>query len=379
MYKLLNDISFIFKVLPVFILLFASCAGKQQTTIDTGQDEAKEAEGLEIYRVGDCRVARVLSPGDTTQVLGTYIFPDTDDTADIPEIEGAYIFPPSKRQNILLYTSVYATGLKELNSQGIIKAVGDSQYFTDKDIIEGLENGKIVDVGTIMEPVAEKIIAAKPDMILVSMYDGVDVSKLEKLGIPIVYLCESSETSPLGKAEWLKLLGLIAGNKEGADKIYDTVCKEYNLLKQKGISSNKKPKVMTETMYEGTWFVAGGKSYAAALIEDAGGQYIWSDDDTAGSLPKGFEEMLNRGADADIWLIKSFGKDLTLKDLETEDSRYMLFKPAKRGGVWNVNTQALPFFDETPFHPELILKDYIAIFHPENSKETQPHYFKSVK
>lgn len=358
----------------LFVLI--GCTPRQER--DQVADEAPNALGLEIYRDGDCWVAAVVSPVDTTQNLGVYIFPDTDDAQQIPDIPNAKVLPPSKRKRILLYTSVYSSVLKELNSQQLIKAIGDAEYFTDRDLLDRIESGEIADVGSLQEPAAEKIIAAKPDMIIVSHYDGADFSKLEKLGIPIIYVRESSELTPIGKAEWIKLFGIIAGKKDMADTIFKKANTEYQVLKEKVSGIAKKPKVMAETMYEGTWYVAGGKSYAATLIQDAGGNYIWSDDESSGSLPKGFEAMLDRAADADIWLIKWMG-DLTLNDLEAQDSRYMLFKPAKSNGVWSVNTFAVPFYDETPFHPELILKDYISIFHPEVFADSvTPRYFKRV-
>lgn len=366
----------IYKLLPILLLALASCSGSRERLAVT--DEAPAADGLEIYRDGDCWVADVISPVDSTQNLGVYIFPDTDDTKNIPDIPGGKVLPPSKCKKILLYTSVYSSAIKELKSEQLIKAVGDAEFFTDPDIIDRIKNGEIIDVGSQQEPVAEKIIAAQPDLIIVSHYDGADFSKLEKLGIPIIYMRESTELTPMGKAEWIKLLGIIVGKKESADKIYNTVSADYKALKSKVANVKNKPKVMAETMYEGTWYVAGGKSYAARLIEDAGGSYIWSDDSSSGSLPKGFEAMLERGNDADIWLIKWLG-DLTLSDLEVQDSRYMLFKPAKTGGVWSVNTLAVPFYDETPFHPELVLKDYITIFHPEMLSDSEsPRYFKRI-
>lgn len=365
-----------FAILLIGCAISACSESKRTASI---KDEAPEARGLEIYRQGDSWVAKVISPSDSTKDLGVYIFPDAEDSKNLPEIAGAHVFPPSKRKSILLYSSVYSSVIKELDSQEIIKAVGDADYFTDPDITDGLKNGKIIDVGSSQEPIAEKIIATKPDMILVSHFDGFDASKFEKFGVPIIYLRESSEVTPLGRAEWIKLLGLICNQKEKADKIYNAVSKEYASLKSKAAGANAKPTVMTETMFEGTWFLPGGKSYAAAMIEDAGGKYIWDDDTSAGSLQMSFEAVLERGAEADIWLIRVFDEELSIKGLEAKDSRYLLFKPANSGGVWSVNTKAVPFYDETPFHPERLLKDYIAIFHPELLPKQSPRYFKRAK
>lgn len=377
----MKAVSHIFNLALVLALCILPLAcGNAGRRTDNPADETHEAKGLEIYRDGDCWVAKVISPTDSTQDLGVYIFPDSDENAEIPDIEGADIFPPSRRRRVMVYSSVYTSALKELESQGLIKVAGDTRYMTDPYVTAGLNEGSIVDGGMQQEPNMERIIAAKPDMILVSHYDGMDPSKLEKSGIPIIYLRESSEQDPLGRAEWIKLFGLIAGKKEKADSIYNQVKERYRSLTKTASGINGvKPLIMTETMYEGSWFVPGGKSYAAKMIRDAGGRYIWDDDTSAGSLQMSFEAVLDRASEADIWLIKSFGKDLTLSDLEEQDPRYMLFKPAKTGGVWNADTQAVPLYEETPFHPEMLLQDYITIFHPGALPGKEARYFKPAR
>lgn len=366
--------------LALALCVLTLACGSHGKRADNPADETHEAKGLEIYRDGDCWVAKVISPTDSTQDLGVYIFPDSDENVVIPDIEGADIFPPSKRRSVMVYSSVYTSALKELESQGIIKVAGDTRYMTDPYVTAGLRDGSIVDGGLQEEPNMERIIAAKPDMILVSHYDGMNPSKLEKSGIPIIYFRESSEQDPLGRAEWIKLLGAIAGKKEKADSIYNQVKVRYlSLTKAAARIQGDKPLVMTETMYEGSWFVPGGQSYAAKMIRDAGGRYIWDDDLSAGSLQMSFEAVLDKANEADIWLIKSFGKNLTLSDLEQQDSRYMLFKPAKTGGVWNADTQAVPLYEETPFHPELLLQDYITIFHPGSLPGKEARYFKPAR
>lgn len=367
-------------LLLALICGFMLCACSSGKRAENPGDVAKEARGLELYREGESWVAKVISPEDSAQNLGVYIFPDTDDSNGIPDIAGAKVIPPSKRKRVMLYSSVYSSALKELGAQDIIKVVGDVQYITDQYILDKLADGSIADAGMQQEPVTERIIEAQPDLIIVSHYDGADFSKLEKTGIPILYMRESSETDPLGRAEWIKLLGLVAGKKDLADDIYESVKTKYNGLKTKVAgASEAAPEVMAETMYQGTWFVGGGKSYAAQMIEDAGGRYPWCDDDSAGSLSLSFESVMDKAADADIWLIKMFDQDLTLSALEAMDTRYMLFNPAKSGGVWAVNTARVPFYDETPFHPDLLLKDYISIFHPSVLPGCTPRYFKRVQ
>lgn len=359
------------------LLLSLSCSDHKSKPAQAN-NETTEAHGLEIYRDGDCWVAKVKSPSDSTQNLGVYIFPDKENSSNLPSIPGAIIFPPSKRGKIMAYTSVYTSAIKELGAQDIIKIVGDTPYFTDPFIVNGLKNGTILDGGMQQEPVTERIMTAKPDMIILSHYDGFETGALAKLNVPIIYMRESSETDPLGRAEWIKLLGLITGKKAKADSIYSIAKTRYTDLANKAKAVKNKPSVMAETMYQGTWAISGGNSYAARLIEDAGGKYLWADDNSTGSLQLSFETVLGKASNADIWLIRTFGKDMTLSQLKSMDSRYMLFKPTRKGGVWNANTAKVPLYDETPFHPDLLLKEYITIFHPALLPDSELKYFSRV-
>lgn len=371
-------------LLTLFILLslvLQSCGGKRQAKAESSPDgKLDHARTLTIYREGDCSVARVMSAADSTVVIGTYIFPDSDTVSILPKIDKAVILPPSKLSNLMVYSTVYTSALKELGALGAVKVVGDASYFSMPEIKQGLAEGLVADGGTQQAPVKERIIQAAPGAIILSCYEGMDASAIERLGIPIIYMNESNENSPLGRAEWIKMLGLIARNRAGADSIFSITEKNYSELRQVAANAKKQPKVLCETMYQGVWNVAGGDSYAARLIADAGGDYPWKEDTHTGSLQLPFESVLAKASDADVWLIRLFDEDFTLDYLREADKRYMLFDPAKRMNsdgkqIWTVNTAKVPFFDETPFHPDLVLKDYIAIFHPELLPGFTPRYF----
>lgn len=365
------------------IMLTGACQGAK-SGVPEGENELKEASFLRIYRQGDAEVAVVLNPTDTASVLATYIFPDTDDS-EVPQIEGAVVLKPSDLKKLLVYSGVHASALQELKGVDRITQVGDAEYFTIPEIKEGLKSCKIADVGTQQAPVTEKIISDKPGAILLSYYPGMDDSALKKLGVPIVYLAESMENTPLGRAEWIKFMGLLSGNRQGADLMFGDVSREYADLVRVANGVKSKPKVLTETMYQGVWNVPGGRSYAARLIADAGGEYIWADDSSTGALNLPFEAVLAKASDADIWLMRVFGTEVTTDWLAGNDERYMLFAPAKAvkqgdpsRGIWACNTATTFFFEETPYHPERLLRDYISIFHPETIRQ-KPHYFKKVE
>ena len=71
----------------------------------------------------------------------------------------------------------------------------------------------------------------------------------------------------------------------------------------------------------------------------------------------------DRGGNADIWLIKyNQPQDKTYSELERDYAPYARFKAFQDRKVYGCNTNHVPFYEESPFHPELLLKDLIKNF-----------------
>lgn len=50
------------------------------------------------------------------------------------------------------------------------------------------------------------------------------------------------------------------------------------------------------------------------------------------------------------------------------------------GGVYAANTAEVPLFEDFPFHPDRLLREYLAIFHPYIMHgDTTLTYYKRVK
>lgn len=370
----------IFRILALLISCVAfSCRHSAPEAVDK-QSDTLHAKYLNIQADSTYTLVRIVNPQDTTLLLGTFLFATHDSVTPPVNLSDAVILYPRDLKNLMVYSSVHASALKELGALDAIKEVGDAQYFTIPEIKQGLAEGRVTDVGTQQEPVTERILQTRPGAILISYYNGLDLSALQRIGIPIIPLAESCEASPLGRAEWIKLMGLIAGNYAASDSIFRSTASNYANLQKLTADVEKRPTVLTETMYQGVWAISGGQSYAARMIADAGGDYLWKDDAHEGSIELPFESVLARGKDADIWLIRCFDTDLSTSYLKGLDERYMLFAPARNlKGLWGANTSVVNFYEETPFHPDRLLKDYISIFHPRLLPDYAPRYFREAK
>lgn len=368
----------IYLFLLALMFTMASCGGngsKEENRMGI-ENETTHSQFLKIDKRNGYSIAEITDPWDTTKLMATYVFVPSD--SELPDSlpKGIVVRTPVK--SLIVYSSVTGSALEELGSEQVIKGVADAGFFKMPHVVEGLEDGSVVNIGLPSSPSKEKIIALNPDGILLNIYDGMDVKGIENLKAPVLRMVDNMEPTPLGRAEWIKFLGLLTGKEQMADSIFNSVCESYGKLKNHVSGIDKKPKILTETIYEGVWYVPGGGSYQARLIEDAAGDYFRKDDNSQGSLNMSFEQVLDKGNDADIWLIKLYDKELTGKYLMEMDSRYGYFAPVKKKGVYYSNTAKSTLFEDFPFHPEKLLHDYAVIFHPEKFPGDSLTYFKKM-
>ena len=268
----------------------------------------------------------------------------------------------------------------------------------------------IVDCGSSMAPDIERIIALKPEAILVSPFENSGgYGKLDKLHIPLIEAADYMESSPLGRAEWMKFYGMLFGRAKNisttaaveasttaaveasmtaagkaseaaagkaseatlpascelrADSLFAQIEKEYLDLKAEAGKLPKGLSILTERKTGGVWYVPGGQSTIGILLKDANARYIFSDDKHSGSLPMSPEQILAKGSQVDVWAFKYFGgAPLSQVQLLQEYDGYKALAAFNRGNIYQVDTSTVPYFELTSFHPELLLREFIILAH----------------
>lgn len=329
-------------------------------------------------------IAEIISASDSSRVSERYLLFDAHADKTLRDSLSS-IFPDARTfdaplRNMLVYSSVQGRAFVELGAPGTVGGIVDSQYFNVPELAGDIASGKITDCGAASSPSKEKILAMRPDAILLSLYEGMDVGGVDKLSIPVIKLVDNLEATPLGRAEWLRFLGALTGRQAEADSIFACVKENYNRIKAEASTFSTHPKVLTDNIYQGVWYLPAGESFAARLIADAGGDYPWKDTKGNGSLACSFEEVISKAKDADVWLMRLFDKDLTLSSLEKEDSRYSAFEAFGNGDIWYANSAESPVFEEANYHPDRLLMDYSAIFRAaaDGTSPDSLRYFKKI-
>ena len=319
--------------LCLFGLVCVACQPKS-TSADTKSHNA----GFDIAQLGDTTTITIYSPWQKGQVMQKLSFNQ-----------------PYER--IVCTSATHMGFISELGMTN--KVIGvcrpDRVYNLSKE-----DRERITDIGDDMQPSMEKILLLNPDLVILYTYAQGDPipAQVEALDIPILYCNEWTETTPLARAEWIRLFGAVFGCLNHADSIYTSVRDAYAQLKVDSLKFKGKS-IMSGMSWRGTWYVPTGGTFMGHLFHDAGAQYKYEDNPSTSSLPLTMEQALQDFAQADVWVGCEAN---SLKELEAIDKKHTWFNAFQTGQVYNFRRRALSggandFWESATVHPERVLQD----------------------
>lgn len=281
-------------------------------------------------------------------------------------------------------TSLHAYLAQRLGAMDRLAGVMDADYVVAPELRAALTPD--ADMGSSQSPNLERIKAAGCDLIFASPFENAGYGPLETLGIPIVECADYMETTPLGRAEWMRFYGRLLGCSERADSLFAAEEAAYQALCTRGQSAAT-PTVLLGKRSGQAWYVPGGESYLGRLLDDADTHYVFTDEASTGSIPLDFETVYARAKDADLWLITYAAPPaddgtfapLTYDDLAAEDERYAHFRAFRERHIWACNTLEVPYYDVLPWSPAALLRDIILIAHPERFPGEKPQFFQPLR
>ncbi|MDQ1293702.1 MAG: cobalamin transport system substrate-binding protein [Actinomycetota bacterium] len=273
-------------------------------------------------------------------------------------------------------------GLEMLGALDTVVAVGSPDLVNNQRAGEMIKSGKISGFSNDSGEVnVEKVAASRPDLYLAGGMDGDVIPKLVELKIPVVADSAWLEESPLGRAEWLKYEALFLDAEKKAEQEYATIARDYRSMQTLAGKAKKRPAVLTGKQYEGTWQRAGGRSYVAAFVRDAGGDYVFADTTDTGTSSVDIETVLARGGRAPFWLNAEMTRGWkSTADIVREDSRFANLEAVRKGAVWSpvrrINQAGgNDYWESGVLRPDVVLKDLVAILHPELLPEHEFVYY----
>lgn len=299
------------------------------------------------------------------------------------EIKQQHIFFTPLRQVICLSTT-HVGFLDALGEAASITGLSGSKYLTNKEVNKGVAENRIREVGYENGLNYEMILQLKPDVIFaygVGSEINAQINKLQDLGIQVVLVGEYLEQSPLAKAEWIKFFGAFFEKEKLAEDVYAKISTNYNSIRAKAADETDKPAVLTGLPFKDTWWMAGGQSNLAVLIGDAGGNFLWKEDQSKEAFPVSLEEVFLRASKADFWI--NCGSVNTMDELLAHDQRFSVLPAVRKSQVYNNNLRSTAdggsdYWESGVVHPDLVLADLVAILHPEKSVNKDLYYYKKL-
>lgn len=375
---------FIFALISI-IYFFISCdtstkASDNDIEENSSLNLVRYAENFEIYpyKSGYKLIIKNLSKRNDTEF---YLF---NDSIKIPSDLNDKIIIRTPINSAIAFSSTQWAVFQKLGELDKVKGILESNYTKNEEILRLVSEGEIVDVGMSTNVNTEKVIHLQPDLILYTPYPTLDFSNLGKLsGSTMLPFPDYLESHPLGRAEWMKVIGILCGKEDVTNKWFSDVVERYESLSSICTEVEKKPTVFSDLPFENQWYVPGGKSYIAKIFNDAGADYIWKHNESTGSLHVDAENVLLNAQNADYWrVINSYDEPFTYERLAKENELYPLFKAFKEKQLLVCDVRECGYFEQSQYEPDVLLADFIYHFHPDLLKKEwknyAPKYFKKL-
>jgi iron complex transport system substrate-binding protein len=365
----------------LLVLTVCACGTKQTLNKLSGDYEIykpRYAQGFSLYNSNDTTILKVTNPWQFASGLEfNYILTPNASPKALNEIK----IPVTKA---ICMSTTHVAFISALDRTSSIAGISGLKHVSDSAVIAMGQTNRIVDVGYDSNLNYELIFSLTPDVVFAYGVQGefsAIETKLNELGIKVVYLGEYMEETPLGKAEWIVAMSAFFNEQQHAQEIFAQIETNYNEAKKMTDNVEYRPKVMFNVPYKDTWYMPGTKSYMVKFVHDASAEYVYPDNEGRNSYPMSIEKAYTIALDADFWLIGNSSKSLA--ELENTDSRMSEIPAFKTEKIYNSNLRANDhgddFWESGVVKPDIILKDLIKIFHPEIMPDYNLYYYRHLE
>ena len=232
--------------------------------------------------------------------------------------------------------------LVDLQRLDVLTGVSQMKYLTGDEILKRAASGQVREFAPISTIDAELVVSQRPGVLMTGGATSASLAVIRSAGVPVVANHEWLEPTALARAEWLKYMALFLNEERAAQQLYSEMKARYTGLSARAMAvpEDRRPTIMTGRGTRGDFVIAGGRSYVAALIKDAGGRYVWADNTAEGSATIDLEAQIRRAGNADIWI--NGGGWPSLAPMVKDEPRYGEFKAYRTGQVWVYERRVTP-------------------------------------
>lgn len=297
--------------------------------------------------------------------------------------KGQVLDGPARR--VVCMSSTYVAMLDAVGSVSSVVGVSGLHFVTNEYVRDHKED--IGDVGYDGNINFELLVALEPDLVLLYGISGASMmeTKLRELKIPYAYVGEYVEEVPLGKSEWIVAVAEMVGVRERGEKVFKEIPVKYRSIQERVMSiasQDGKPKVMINTPYGDSWFMASTTSYVARLIEDAGGDYLYRENSSNQSLTIDMERAAILTSEADVWInVDGVG---SIAELSAKYPKFADAPCVKGGRVYRSDKRSFPnggndYWESGVVYPDAVLSDLAKIFYPQLMEDVEFTYYRKLE
>ncbi len=367
------------------MLLICGCSNRNETSVKNNNKLVglSHATHFEIQKSEDGFILHVFNPWQGAEnVVYTYVLSNQRPASERAGDTTIILYPV---ENVVCLSTTHIAFLDAINQTGAITALSGSKYVYNQEIREKIQNNQMYDVGFQEQLNYELILSLQPDVVFAYGINSQNLGyyqKIQEMGIPVVFIAEYLEKSPLGKAEWVKFISTFFDALPAAMKFYNSIQASYQHLVSLTDSIKNKPVIMAGLPFQGTWYISGANTNLATFINHAGGEYLWKDLTESEVYPMELEHVFARSKQADLWI--NPGSANSLNDIVSVDERMASFHTFDSNTVYNNNARqhdagGNDYFESGVVNPHIILKDLISIFHPELLTEHELIYYRKLE
>ncbi|MBS1548789.1 MAG: ABC transporter substrate-binding protein [Bacteroidetes bacterium] len=288
---------------------------------------------------------------------------------------------PFKR--IILLNASLLGYFTEIGKENTIVGISSPEYIFSSKVKQQIQNKTTETVGDEAKYDVEKILSLKPDAVFTNYIESFQntYDLLKKNGIEVIFIDEYLEQKPLEKSRIIEVFGQLLGATKEAENAYESIKNRYEHLKHIAQKAKEKPIVIANEMYGNQWFMPGGRTFVAELLNDANAQYILKENTEDKAVPLTFEEVYVKANKAQFWV--NIGNYPNKKALLQINPNYNKLNVYQNGRLYAITEKQIErtndYFESGVVRADKVLQDYIKIFHPDLLPNVPMTYLKELR
>lgn len=339
------------------LLLFLGCVPAKEDNTTSKENLCRYSEYLQITPLNSGFRVQLRNPDNSGQIQSFVI-------------DRAY-------SRIALLSATHVGMMAALQQQTKICAVSDYKYVYDKQLKELMRQAKIKDLRVEMGFSAQKILQSRAEVVVYSGF-GNESQQLQRLpNNKIVQIpnYEWRENTPLARAEWVLLFGVLCGKFEEAQLVFKSVEDNYLKVKkeiEKNQTCNQNKVLISGNLYGDQWVAPAGESFEAQLYKDAGLAYLFNNEKGTGSIFKSLPEILQKSQTVNLWLNPGVSSRKKILQQYPKAKYFPFYKDSIYCYTANTNK----YWELAAVHPDWLLSDLHSI---AIGKPKKLHFYALLK